>query len=107
MKRFFLLSTSMLVLLALPLGAQTPTSQQIRVFLTAYSINAAAISAFQGCIIADARCSTQMGICDETGSCHYYRAGNHTFTFNFVRNGGTEAGAVTPIANANIQIAVQ
>jgi len=107
MKKLFLLFTSMLLLLALPLGAQTPTSQQIKVFVTAYSINAAAIATFQGCTIGDTGCSTQMGICDETGSCHYYRAGNHVFTFYFVRNGGTEAGSTTAVANANIQIAVQ
>lgn len=107
MKKFLLLVTSMLVLLALPLGAQTPTSQQIKVFVTAYSINAAAISTFQGCITGDAGCSTQLGICDETGSCHYYRAGNHVFTFYFVHNGGTKAGLTTAVANANIQIAVQ
>jgi len=103
MKRVFLA----LLLLAIPLAAQTPATQQIKVFVTAYSINAAAMSNFQGCQVGDTGCSTGLYICDEANKCEWYTAGAHSFTFNFVRNGGTEAGQTTPVASASIQVAVQ
>src|SRR5579872_4526660 len=105
MKKLF--SFALLALfLVLPLAAQTPT-QQIKVFVTAYSINAAAMSNFQGCQVGDTGCSTGLYICDEANKCEWYTAGAHSFTFNFVRNGGTEAGQTTPVASASIQVAVQ
>ncbi len=93
--------------LALPLAAQTPATQSIKVFVTSYSIDSAAMAAFQGCQVGDTGCGTILYICDEAKRCLPYSAGTHTFTFNFVHNGGTETGLTVPVASATIDVAVQ
>ena len=103
MRRWFFL----LLFLAIPLGAQTPTKQSIAVILTSYQINAAAMQAFQGCTVGDSGCVTGLYVCDETRKCLFYGAGFHSFTFNFVSNGGTEPGNSVAVANASIQVVVQ
>jgi len=103
MKRVLLLA----LLLAIPLAAQTPATQSISVFVTSYTIDAAAMAGFVGCQVGDAGCGTGLYICDERKQCRFYGAGAHAFTFQFVRNGGSEPGATATVATAAIQVVVQ
>ncbi len=95
------------LLLAVPLAAQTPATQSIQVFVSSYSIDAAAMAAFHGCQVTDSGCGTGLYVCDEKRRCNFYAAGKHVFTFQFVHNGGSETGASATVATASVNVVVQ